>query len=152
MITSPSLMAPWMDELACTSQGFTPLVALTRKAWPPGMPSTAKYFALGLSGWKFQVPFESLLMVLVQMSSWAMATEPSANPASRQVQNFMRQPPGAHIHAMKFLLVLVPSGANFSDTSRKSPECAARPAWRRLRCNARRWRHCGSRVGYPDTY
>src|SRR5215510_1053005 len=95
MITSPSLMAPLTGELACTSQGFAPLLAFTRNAWPPGIPSTAKYLAFGLSGWKYQLPLASLLMVLVQMSSSATTTVPKANPASRNNQNFMRQPPVA---------------------------------------------------------
>src|SRR6476620_2752247 len=92
MMVSPWLIAPLTGELACTSHGFTPLCALMRKACPPGRPSTAKYLALGLSGITFQTPFESLLMVLLQMSSSASATVPRAKPASKNVQNLMRQP------------------------------------------------------------
>src|SRR5688572_16413815 len=102
MITSPSLMAPLTGELACTSQGFAPLLALMRNAWPPGMPSTAKYFALGLSGCTFQTPFESLLMVLVQMSSSATTAVPKAKPANRNTQSLMRQPPVVRVPAMQF--------------------------------------------------
>src|SRR5690348_2969010 len=99
MITSPSLMAPLTGELACTSQGFAPLLAFTRNAWPPGMPSTAKYLAFGLSGWKYQLPLASLLMVFDQMSSCATTAVPKAKPASRNNQNFMRQPPAERIPA-----------------------------------------------------
>src|SRR5690349_7759508 len=100
MITSPSLMAALTGELACTSQGFAPLSAFTRKAWPPGMPSTAKYLAFDLSGVKYQLPLASLLMVFVQMSSWATTSVPKTKPTSSDSQNFMLQPPAERIPAV----------------------------------------------------
>src|SRR5690349_12704186 len=102
MITSPSLMAPLTGELACTSQGFAPLLAFTRKAWPPGISLTSKYFGFGLSGVTYQLPFSSLLMVLDQISACATTAVPKAKPASRNNQNFMRQPPAERIPAINY--------------------------------------------------
>src|SRR6188472_383 len=92
MITSPSLIAPAIGELACTSQGFLLLVALTRNAWSPGT-GALMTFALGLSGWKCQVPLVSLLIMRLAMSSSAIANEHAATPASKKAKPFMRLPP-----------------------------------------------------------
>src|SRR5688572_14439265 len=93
MTTSPSLIAPAMGELACTSQGLRPLSALTRKAYPPGNSGTAKCLALGLSGRMYQVPLVSLLIILLIRSSSAHAIEGRPHedraPASRPSQIFL---------------------------------------------------------------
>src|SRR5262245_47481631 len=85
MMTSPSWMAPATGELACTSQGLLPLCALTRNANPPGttVSSTLKCLALGFSGWKYQLPLVSRLIILLARSSSARASVPTARPRDR---------------------------------------------------------------------
>jgi hypothetical protein len=87
------IVPPLIGELACTSQGLRPLLALTRIAISPGIPGAFTILAFGLSGWTFQTPFVSLLIVLVQISSSASANDANARPASRPKRTFMREPP-----------------------------------------------------------
>src|SRR4051812_12973977 len=91
MITSPSLMAPATGEFACTSQGFAPFVALARNAMPPGT-SALMYLAFGLSGWKYQLPFVLVLIILLARSSSANATDASARPAHSALRIVISSP------------------------------------------------------------